>query len=160
MTDTTPQDAFISAAGLVAESEDAVTLGSLTPGGAPAGVDALIQAHISEIDALLKKLPHESMDALELLIRRGFTYDEYQQFFQPFRKGHEQRPAYRAMVIETDERRREVIYNLTASHDDYVTLLSRALRPFHPSLGLFFSRTSPRAHFPQRPSSPRPFGWA
>lgn len=154
MTQTHPAQTFISAAGLVTDSEDAVTLGSLSPGDAPVGVDALMKVHTGEIDALLKKLPDDSVDALELLIRRGFTYEEYLQFFQPFRKGHEQRLAYRAMFIDTDERRRDLLFNLSQDYDGYISLLARTLHPFHPHLSAFFKICPTRAHFWQRHVAP------
>jgi hypothetical protein len=140
---------FISAAGLTRESEDAVNIGALTPPLVPAGLDAVMQSHTRAIDELLDKVPKGSMQELELRIRRGFRFDEYKELFSPKpHKNYGNYAAFRSLWITDEKRRRELIYNLSSDrYDDYVTLLSKALEPFHPQLSFFFKSRFSGSHF-------------
>ena len=156
MTSKELEQIFISSAGLATGGDDAVNIGALTPALAPAGLDAIMQAHTRAIDELLDKVPKGSMKELELRIRRGFRFDEYKELFSPKpHKNYGNYAAFRSLWITDEKRRRELIYNLSPdSYHDYVTLVSKALQPFHPQLSFFFQGSATCQDFLTRPFTP------
>lgn len=127
---------FLQGTGVEIETTDTVILGQLLPQFSPAGVDIVMQKYTSCIDGLLQVLPKNSTERLELHIRRGFTFSEWQVLFDAtIRESRfEIYPVFRCLWITTERERRRVTFTLSKdSYDDYIKTLLKTLAPF-PSL--------------------------
>lgn len=135
---------FMQGAGLEAEGNDTVALGSLIPALAPAGVEAVMKVHTQRIDRLLTLLPHDSLLHYKLLAVRGFSFSEYQQLF---RQGVSEQalldlPICKVLHISNQKERKRFILSLSDSYEDYLSLLRQFFQT-HGSLRLqtFFFQT-------------------
>lgn len=128
---------FMQGAGLEAESNDTVALGTLIPALAPAGVEAVMKAHTQRIDRLLTLLPHNSLLHYKLLAVRGFSFSEYQQLF---RQGVSEQalldlPICKVLHISNQKERKRFILSLSDSYENYLSLLRQFFQT-HGSLRL------------------------
>jgi hypothetical protein len=132
---------FLEGTGIETDTADTVILGHLLPQFSPAGVDAVMQKYTAYIEGLLQILPKNSTERLELHIRRGFTFSEWQALFDAtIRESRfEIYPVFRCLWIATERERRRVTFTLSKdSYDDYIKTLLKALSPFPSSLVNFF----------------------
>jgi hypothetical protein len=130
---------FLEGAGIETDTEDSIAIGYLFPYSAPAGVDAVMEKYTRYIDALLPVVG--SMQRVQLVIRRGFTFSEYQVLFdstirEPCFGAY---PVFRSLCITTEPERRRIAFTLSKdSYEDYMTVLLKALTPFPSLLVNFF----------------------
>lgn len=131
---------FLQEADIVQDDEDGIAVGSLRPCDSPAGVQSVMEWHTKNMDALLQVLP-DGVDKIEVLIRRGFTFAEYQMLFDSTirENSFNQYPVFRSLWITSERERRRWTFTYSKdSHDDYMTVLSKVLQGFAPSLLTFF----------------------
>lgn len=136
-------DIFLRGSGIEADGDDNIAIGYLNPFYSPAGVDAVMERYTAYIDDLLRKLPDGSIEKVELFIRRGFTFSEYQALFDTTIREHafSSYPAYRSLWITKElERRRWTFTFSKDNHEDYMTVLAKAITPFASWLMKFFFR--------------------
>jgi hypothetical protein len=141
MTQQDIMNYFFQGAGIEPDTEDGIAVGQLTPHFATAGVDMVMEKYTTYIDSLIQKLPQGSIARLELFIRRGFTFREYQTLFDMTIRetSFASYVIFRCLWITTErERRRYALAFLKESHDDYIAVLSKTLAPFAPWLINFF----------------------
>jgi hypothetical protein len=132
---------FLQGAGIEPDTEDGIAVGHLTPHFATAGVDMVMEKYTTYIDSLIQKLPEGSIARLELFIRRGFKFSEYQTLFDMTirESSFASYVIFRCLWITTErERRRYALAFLKDSHEDYIAVLSKTLAPFAPWLVNFF----------------------
>lgn len=128
----------------LADGEDYVLLGKTYAPFVPDGLNAVMQYHCEQTDALLQKLPKGSVKEIELFATRGFTIQEFQALFDLSirEKDFYLYPVFRSLWINTEKQRRKLIYDLDKEkYHDYWTILSSCLARFNPSLLTFFFRT-------------------
>jgi hypothetical protein len=136
---------FLQGAGIEADDQDSIAIGYLNPYFAPAGIDAVMEKYTAHIDDLLQKLPQGSIEKLKLFIRRGFTFREYQALFDTTirENSFSSYPVYRSLWITKEQERRRWTFTFSKeSHDDYMTVLEKALSPFASWLMTFFFTSS------------------
>lgn len=141
MTQETLLHIFLEGSGIEIDTEDSVFLGQLLPHFAPAGVDAVMQKYTAYIDGILQRLPTGSNKRVDLVIRRGFTFSEWQVLFDATirEKNFLSYPVFRALWIATEQERRRITFTLSKdSYDDYIAVLMKALAPFSSLLVNFF----------------------
>lgn len=141
MTQETLLHIFLEGAGIEIDTDDSIILGQLLPHFAPAGVDAVMQKYTAYIDGILQRLPKGSMKGLDLVIRRGFTFSEWQALFDTTirEKNFISYPVFRGLWITTEQERRRITFTLSKdNYDDYIAVLTKALAPFSSLLVNFF----------------------
>jgi hypothetical protein len=152
---------FLEGAGIETDTDDNILLGQLLPQDAPAGVDAIMKTYTAHIDGILQQLPKNSLQRVELVIRRGFTFSEYQALFDvAIREKHfSSHVIFRALWIITEQERRRIAFTLSKdSYDDYLAVLTKTLSPF-PSLlvNFFFGGSRYRKGFSTKAFTPTCF---
>lgn len=124
---------FLEGAVIEPDTDDSILLGQLLPQDAPAGVDAIMNYYTAHIDGILQQLPKDNLQRVELVIRRGFTFSEYQALFDVAikEKQFSSHAIFRALWITTEQERRRLTFTLSKdSYDDYMAVLTKALSPF------------------------------
>jgi hypothetical protein len=132
---------FLEGAGIDPDTDDSILLGQLLPQDAPAGFDAVMKFYTANIDGILQQLPTTSLQRVDLVIRRGFTFGEYYALFDvAVREKHfSSHAVFRALWITTEQERHRITFTLSKdSYDDYLAILSKALTPFPSLLVNFF----------------------
>lgn len=118
---------FLNGAG-IATGEDSVTIGYLLPTDAPAGIDAVMEAHIQQIDKVIQTLPQGSIQKKQLLSVRGFSFTEYLQLFTTpiTEQSFTDVTIFQVLHLQEKERRR-LILQISPSYEQYLNILTQVL---------------------------------
>lgn len=129
---------FCKAAGLLeTDEDDTIHIGNLLPTYCPDGLEKVMEYHCKVIDDLIS-LSKSTLQTVELLALRGFTYHEYLTVLSDLtiKRDFHKYPALRCLFLSEKERR-QVILALTRDWNGYQTLLAQVLTRFHSSISEF-----------------------
>lgn len=119
---------FLNGAGIETDINDSVTIGYLVPTDAPAGIDAVMDIHIQQIDKLIRALPQGSKERKQLLQVRGFLFTEFLQLFTTpiTEQSFKDVTIFQVLHLQEKERKR-LILKVSPTYEEYLNVLSQVL---------------------------------
>lgn len=135
------QHIFFSGTDLLHDDDgDSICIGSMLPSYSPNGVEQIMLYNTAVIDGLLALPKLSTLQTIQFLSMRGFTYHEYKSvLFDLTIKDFGNYPALRGFFFSSDKERKEkVIYRYNRdSHADYLSLLEKMLQNTNPLIFSF-----------------------